>query len=153
MSEGLAVKLFCASHTYLSGTGKSMSLGWNSQIINTNITLEKEKVEIISFLQFSNDISLVPLNEWFSMCMILISQQFWAWFYTLTLNFFLCAWVFCLYERLYTAADSGHLNPEESIVSSRTGVRDGCEPWCGGWDLDLCALDEQSVLWTAEKSL
>jgi hypothetical protein len=36
---------------------------WNSQIINTDITLEKEKMEIITFLQFGDHIALVPLNK------------------------------------------------------------------------------------------
>ena len=32
-------------------------------------------------------------------------------------------------------------------------IRDGCEPPCGCWDLNLGSLEEQSVLLTAEPSL
>ena len=34
-----------------------------------------------------------------------------------------------------------------------TGVRDGCEPPCGFWELNLGPLKEQQVLLTAEPSL
>ena len=34
-----------------------------------------------------------------------------------------------------------------------TRVKDSCEPPCGCWELNLCPLEEQPVLLTAEPSL
>lgn len=42
---------------------------------------------------------------------------------------------------------------EEGVGFSRTGVIDGCELPCGGWELDLCPLQEQQVLLATEPSL
>jgi hypothetical protein len=41
---------------------------------------------------------------------------------------------------------------KEGIRSPETGVRDGCEPSCGCWELSLCPLQEQAH-GTAEPAL
>lgn len=43
--------------------------------------------------------------------------------------------------------------PEVSPGSPGIGVRDGCEPLCGCWVLNLGPLQEQQVLVTIESSL
>lgn len=68
--------------------------------------------------------------------------------------FILCVWAFIC---ICICASLAYLVPKEGLEegtgSLRTGLKVGCEPPCGSWELNLSLLQEQQVLLTTELSL
>lgn len=59
----------------------------------------------------------------------------------------------CPHVSMCTVRVPGALRPEEGIRSPAPGVTSDCELPSGGWELNLCPLEEEAVFLTTELSL